>query len=900
MANFANPTVGSAYTSFPTEIRDAVTAALQQLSVGSHSNIPTGAIQFSLSDNRWKKFDGNNFVDLTSTYAFNAQISATQVSVGDGQKILLGNSNDFEIVHDGANSVIRETGNGSLFIQSDDIIRLGKTDGTNNYIEASLAQVVFKVNNTEKAKVDSSGLFFADNNKARFGDVGDLEIYHDGSNSSIQNSTGVLQLFGGSNQIRLKPQNDEEAIICNPNGNVELFFDNNKKIETLSNGAKITGALNVNSSSLDSHQAVIEGGVAGTSTSSLALKTGSGANSKITNLSFYSTFVSPNTDSGQRRSADITSGFSAGNWGNEYIAFHIGKGAGSANDTQALTDERVRMNRYGIRVSGNANNPVNPDWDIASAITASGSFGGGIALIDGSAGFIQSLDGLGGNYYLRNGTTTSTPEINIKAIANGAVELYFDANKKVETKSYGFLAENTDTNILVHNPNNSRGGLAALSTQRVALATTTSGDNIVFGFSNSEPVTSSNFTERLRVENGTGNIQIKNDNARLQIGADLDLELLHDGNNSIIDEVGTGVLAIRSDTGINLLKRTGDHSMIRAIPDGSVELYFAADRVFYTETRGVRFGDNTRMFENDAHNTAIIQHADIHHAIILRGASNADGSTITNANVTTFREFGNFVFMTGSINMEDRLIIEQGGTSKFVKGSETLAEFIQDGACKLFHDNSLKLETTQSGITVSGEVFANSGTNNQVHINPSDGSIEISRAAGGAFIDFKNDTGEDNDARIAESNGGFVMSGNVAATSFSGSGTGLSGIARMNEATSTGESQTGSSSQYQDKVSLSITTVSNTRIMLFFGFEIKNDDGSDNQRTFGRFIGTNTSFIGGDYEASTTGGYAGFTGQRFDIGSHSGTRTYTIQFKKNSGNNGRIRNAYIVAFAVDV
>jgi len=903
MANFANPTVGSAYTSFPTEIRDAVAASLQQLSVGSHSNIPTGAIQFSLSDNRWKKFDGNNFVDLTSTYAFNAQISATQVSVGDGQKILLGNSNDFEIVHDGANSVIRETGNGSLFIQSDDIIRLGKTDGTNNYIEASLAQVVFKVNNTEKAKVDSSGLFFADNNKARFGDVGDLEIYHDGSNSAIQNSTGVLQLFGGSNQIRLKPQNDEEAIICNPNGNVELFFDNNKKIETLNNGAKITGALNVNSSSLDSHQAVIEGGVAGQSTSSLALKTGSGASSKVSDLSFYGTFVSPTSDTGQRRMSDITSGFSTGSWGTEYIAFHIGKSVSSGNDNQDLTDERVRMNKYGIRVAGVSNNPVNPDWDIASAITTSGNFGGGIAMIDGSAGFIQSLDGLGGNYYLRNGTTTSTPEINIKAIANGAVELYFDANKKVETKSYGFLAENTDTNILVHNPNNSRGGLAALSSQRLALATTTLGDNIVFGFGSAEPVTSSNFTERFRIENGTGNIQIKNDNAQLQIGADLDLVLVHDGNNSIIDEVGTGVLAIRSDTGINILKRTGDHSMIRAIPDGSVELYFAADRVFYTETRGVRFGDNTRMFENDAHNTAIIQHADIHHAIILRGASNGDGSTITNANVTTFREFGTFVFMTGAINMEDRLIIEQGGTSKFVKGSETLAEFIQDGACKLFHDNSLKLETTSSGVTVSGEIFANhpANSNNQVHINPSDGSIELSRAAGGAFIDFKNDTGEDKDARIQEANGGFTMTGNVAATSFSGSGTGLSGIARMNEATDSGESTTGGSFQYLDKVSLSITTVSNTRVMLFFGFEIKNDDGSDNQRTFGKFIGTNASFVqSADYEVSTTGGYTGFADQRIDIGSHSGTRTYTIQFKRTSGNTGRIRNAYIVAFAVDV
>ena len=588
----------------------------------------------------------------------------------------------------------------------------------------------------------------------RFGNVADLKIYHDGSNSSIQNSTGVLQLFGGSNQIRLKPQNDEEAIICNPNGNVELFFDNNKKIETLSNGAKITGAFNVNSSSLDSHQAVIEGGVAGTSTSSLALKTGSGANSKVADLSFYGTFISPTSDTGQRRISDITSGFSTGSWGTEYIAFHVGKGASDGNDTQALTDERVRMNKYGIRVSGNSNNPVNPDWDIASAITASGSFGGGIALIDGSAGFIQSLDGLGVNYYLRNATTSSTPEINIKAIANGAVELYFDANKKVETKSYGLLAENADTNILVHSPANSRGGLAALSTQRVALATTTSGDNIVFGFGSAEPVTSSNFTERFRIENGTGNIQIKNDNAKLQIGADLDLEILHDGNNSIIDEVGTGVLAIRSDTGINILKRTGDHSMIRAIPDGSVELYFAADRVFYTETRGVRLADNTRIFENAAHNTAIIQHADIHHAIILRGSSNADGTTITNTNTTTFREFGNFKFMcgdgNGSTNMSDRLEIKSAGievngsiflSSEFnmtlgsdaqrffdaAVGSSALtfrgttsgdanhqemARFFRGGGCELNHDGSKKFETTSSGATVTGTLTASAFSGN--------------------------------------------------------------------------------------------------------------------------------------------------------------------------------------------
>ena len=51
-------------------------------------------------------------------------------------------------------------------------------------------------------------------------------------------------------------------------------------------------------------------------------------------------------------------------------------------------------------------------------------------------------------------------------------------------------------------------------------------------------------------------------------------------------------------------------------------------------------------------------------------------------------------------------------------------------------------QTSQGGLAVTVGVTTNAGTNNQVHMNPSDGSIEISRAAGGAFIDFKNDTGE--------------------------------------------------------------------------------------------------------------------------------------------------------------
>ena len=120
MANFANPTVGSNYTDFPGEIRASVDAALQQLSVGSHTNIPTGAIKFDTSANRWKKFNGSAFEDLTSTYDLNANVSVNQLNLGDDEKIRLGNSQDFEIFHQSSNSnsIIKETGGGIFSLQT--------------------------------------------------------------------------------------------------------------------------------------------------------------------------------------------------------------------------------------------------------------------------------------------------------------------------------------------------------------------------------------------------------------------------------------------------------------------------------------------------------------------------------------------------------------------------------------------------------------------------------------------------------------------------------------------------------------------------------------------------------------------------------------------------------------
>ena len=106
------------------------------------------------------------------------------------------------------------------------------------------------------------------------------------------------------------------------------------------------GRVGIGTTSLGSHQLISEGGKAETGGSCLALKTTGGANSITSDLALYGTFVTPTNDQATRRTADIVSGFSTGNWGNEFIALHVGKG-GSSNDTQAVTDERMRITGAG-------------------------------------------------------------------------------------------------------------------------------------------------------------------------------------------------------------------------------------------------------------------------------------------------------------------------------------------------------------------------------------------------------------------------------------------------------------------------------------------------------------------------------------------------------------------------
>ena len=77
-------------------------------------------------------------------------------------------------------------------------------------------------------------LYFRDDVKAQFGTGGDLHIYHDATNSWIVNKTGNLNIYA---------KHGEYGMRILPDANVELYFDNNKKLETTNTGISVTGAV---------------------------------------------------------------------------------------------------------------------------------------------------------------------------------------------------------------------------------------------------------------------------------------------------------------------------------------------------------------------------------------------------------------------------------------------------------------------------------------------------------------------------------------------------------------------------------------------------------------------------------------------------------------------------------
>ena len=97
-----------------------------------------------------------------------------------------------------------------------------------------------------------SSMLFGDNDKLMFGDGDDLQLFHDGSNSIIDDlGTGGTQLRSDTNISLRRRSNGDVMLLATPASSVELNFNNNKKFETTNSGVIVTGICTATSFSGD-------------------------------------------------------------------------------------------------------------------------------------------------------------------------------------------------------------------------------------------------------------------------------------------------------------------------------------------------------------------------------------------------------------------------------------------------------------------------------------------------------------------------------------------------------------------------------------------------------------------------------------------------------------------------
>lgn len=741
MANFANPTVGSAYTSFPTEIRDAVTAALQQLHVGSHTNIPTNSIKWDASDNRWKKYNGSAFVDLTATYAFNAQISATQLSLGDGQKILLGGQNDFEIVHDGANSVIRETGTGSLFLQSNDVIFLGQTNGTTQYLEATPNHIILKAGGNEKFKVDSNGAILGDGVSLRIGASGDLTLRHDTNNSYIED-IGEGALIFRSNIYSFRNAADNEQIaVFNEGGHVALYHANSARLFTQSYGVAIDGdALLVANSTASAKRIEIRYGTnftarleasavgvfqiqaySGTAWypaievnangtveinhSSNATKrletTASGV--KVTQL-FLENSTNSNdnaviwgTLSSMRMYHDGNNGVFQNNLGNIFIE-------NTASNASAIFI-RAKQGEQGIQVNHNGgvllhfddtlkfetiltgaalrtgnSNPVANTWETTSGLILDGSYAGGIAFKDGTlGGATMFVHDSGVQWALRMAAAGGVPEDAITANRNDAVRLCFDGLEKLKTQNYGCLVTGNIQLITGNNVVEINSSDGSLEIRRAA------GDPFIdFKVNNVDNearlVMLSGQSNKLESTTGffVGDF-INGSNVKFfAAGNSQDLTLYHDASHSVIKNITQNLYYVTQHT--HVFQNLNSVVNAQFENAGRALLNFAGNARFETTARGTKYtGDSNNPFGTAWATDCAINIRGTHGGGISMNDNDYGGVIIAVTN------FGNdFYVRNGALNSQPVNQIFAART----------------GRVALFHNGTEQLASSQFGIQV--------------------------------------------------------------------------------------------------------------------------------------------------------------------------------------------------------
>ena len=185
-------------------------------------------------------YDNSKKLETTSggvTVTGNA-VATSKFRGNDSVKVSLGDSEDLVIEHDGSNStIVNKTGRLIDYVNTNEIAIDRNPNGS----------VDLYYDNVLQTKTTSTGIHFADEKRADFGTGTDLKIFSDGTNGVVTATNGRLYLQSDTGVNFTKVGNAETLAIFNENGSCDLYYDNAKKLETVTGGVTVTGVCTATS-----------------------------------------------------------------------------------------------------------------------------------------------------------------------------------------------------------------------------------------------------------------------------------------------------------------------------------------------------------------------------------------------------------------------------------------------------------------------------------------------------------------------------------------------------------------------------------------------------------------------------------------------------------------------------
>ena len=349
---------------------------------------------------------------------------------------------------------------------------------------------------------------------------------------------------------------------------------------------------------------------------------------------------------------------------------------------------------------------------------------------DGGTGSLLVLSNL---FAVQNAAGTETQ---IVATEDGSVDLYYNDTKRFETT-------NTGTNVTgVHvDDGATHDGDVTFTGAAANVVWDKSADDLIF-----------------------------NDNAKATFGTSSDLEIFHDGSNSYIKDVGTGILQLNTNY-LQVKNADDNETILVASQNGAVGLYYDNVKTFETADNGIKVvapeNNHARihMWADDGDDSAdkweimatTQGHLKFYHGdssentIILNG----DGAVeLYHDNVKMFTTQSKGITVQGPEGDDADILLnaDEGddNADKWRVRADSVASgfYIQnyasgsweeslkchgDGNVQLYHDNSLRLATTADGTDFSGtgSIKLPVGTTAQRNSSPTAGDMRYNSTTGG-------------------------------------------------------------------------------------------------------------------------------------------------------------------------